>query len=295
VSVPLRWAAVGGVISLLIVALAAVAFNQAPAIAAGGLLHPRRMAPYGARPRACVDREFTGEGVTLRGWFCSAAGARRGTVIYLHGVADNRFSAAGPVERLTSRGLDVVAYDSRAHGQSDGDTCTYGFFEKQDLGHVIDGLDPGPVVLMGNSLGAAVALQGAVGHQRVAGVVAAEPFSDLRTIATERAPRYLPASTIQRAFRVAEEQGRFDVASVSPLLAARSLRIPVLLIHGADDRDTTPDHSQRLLEALAGPKQLLLVPHAGHNQSMGGPGVWAAIDRWLDTVLPEGPAAAVTQ
>jgi pimeloyl-ACP methyl ester carboxylesterase len=115
----------------------------------------------------------------------------------------------------------------------------------------------------------------------VVGVVAAEPFSDLRTIAIERAPRILPGLLVSRAFRVAEVRGRFDVASVSPVDAAKSLRIPVLLIHGADDVDTTPDHSQRILLALSGPKRLLLVPYAGHNQSLSNPRVWDDIDQWL--------------
>jgi len=202
-------------------------------------------------------------------------------------VADNRASSVGVIERLTRRGFDVIAYDSRAHGQSDGDTCTYGFFEKLDLRRVMDTLRPGPIVLIGSSLGAAVALQAAVGQPRVVGVVAAEAFSDLRTIATERAPAYLPAWTIRQAFRVAEQQGRFDVARVSPVAAARALRIPVLLIHGADDHDTSPEHSQRLLAALGGPKRLILVANAGHNQAVSGVGVWSEIERWLDGLVPQ--------
>jgi pimeloyl-ACP methyl ester carboxylesterase len=205
--------------------------------------------------------------------------------VYLHGVADNRSSAVGVIEHLTQRGFDVVAYDSRGHGQSDGEACTYGFYEKRDLKRVIESLPPGPAVLIGNSLGGAVAIQGAVGNERVAGVVAAEAFSDLRTIAIERAPRFLPALVISRAFRVAEELGRFDVADVSPVDAAASLRIPVLLIHGAADVDTPPDHSRRILVALAGPKQLLLVPGAGHNQSLNDPLAWSEIDRWLSAVV----------
>jgi pimeloyl-ACP methyl ester carboxylesterase len=117
-------------------------------------------------------------------------------------------------------------------------------------------------------------------------VIAAEAFSDLKTIAAERAPRFLPDVVIARAFRVAEQRARFDAASVSPLNAARSLRIPVLLIHGAEDHETTADHSQRLLSSLAGPKRLVLVPNAGHNQSMSAPGVWADVDGWLDAIVP---------
>ncbi len=84
---------------------------------------------------------------------------------------------------------------------------------------------------------------------------------------------------------MAEARGRFDVASVSAVSAARSLRIPVLLIHGADDVDTPPAHSQRILAALPGPKRLVLVPKAGHNQSLNSPAIWDDIDRWLAALV----------
>jgi hypothetical protein len=208
--------------------------------------------------------------------------------VYLHGVADNRSSAVGVVEWFTQRGFDVIAYDSRAHGQSEGSVCTYGFYEKRDLKGVIDSLPSGPIVVMGHSLGGAVAIQGAAVDDRITGVIAAEAFSDLRTIATERAPWFLPRPVIARALRVAEEHGHFDVAAVNPAAAAASLRIPVLLIHGANDVDTRPDHSRRILVALKGPKQLLLVPGAGHNQSLNNPVAWVGIERWLSyaTMLP---------
>lgn len=278
-----RVAIVAGVALLLILA---AAFIEAPSIAAGGLLYPARVALYNTTPPGCVDREFAGDGLTLRGWSCASIGERRGSVVYLHGVADNRASAVGVIDRLTKRGFEVIAYDSRAHGQSDGTICTYGFYEKRDLARVVDTLAPGPVVLIGTSLGAAVAIQGAAERSRVNGVVAAESFSDLRTVATERAPRILVPPLIARAFRVAEQRGQFDVASVSPVDAAKSLRIPVLLIHGADDVETPPEHSKRIFAALRGPKQLLLVPRAGHAHSLNAPTAWAAIDRWLSVVVP---------
>jgi|SRR5688572_6818685 len=268
--------------ALLVVALAC---TVVPSIAAGGLLHPVRVALYRTTPQGCVEQDFAGDDVTLRGWRCAPHGPRRGSVVYLHGVADNRSSAVGVIDWFTQRGFDVVAYDSRAHGQSDGTVCTYGFYEKRDLTHVIGSLQPGPVLLIGSSLGAAVAIQAAADDERVSGVIAAEAFSDLWTIATERAPRFLPRRVIAHAFRVAEERGHFDVASVSPAAAAASLRIPVLLIHGADDVETRPEHSKRILAALNGPKQLLLVPHAGHNQSLSSPLAWNAIERWLSAIV----------
>jgi len=74
---------------------------------------------------------------------------------------------------------------------------------------------------------------------------------------------------------------------VSPEAAARKIEAPVLMIHGSIDRETPPDHSRRVFAALQGPRQLILVPNAGHNQSLTGP-VWQDIEAWLDRALSAG-------
>lgn len=204
--------------------------------------------------------------------------------MYLHGIADNRASSAGVVRRYRGRGFDVIAYDNRAHGDSDGEVCTYGYYEKEDLKHVIEGARAAPIFLVGTSLGAAVALQTAADDPRVSGVVAAEVFSDLRTVARERTPFFLPEHVIRKAFKIAEQRGRFEIDAVSPADAARRIRVPVLLIHGARDAQTRPEHSQRVYDALTGPKRLILVDGAGHNHSLSGGAVWNEIDQWIEDV-----------
>jgi len=271
------------VVAILLVACATIP-NQLAAAGAGGLLHPSRRHLTTATPSTCIDTTFAGDGVELKGWRCRGALPRRGTVVYLHGVADNRSSAVGVIDRFGKRGFDVIAYDSRAHGESSGDFCTYGFFEKRDLHRVIDGIEGGPIVLIGTSLGAAVALQEAALDSRITAIVAAETFSDLRTVATERAPFFFTAKIIDRAFRSAEQQGHFDAREVSAVTAAAAINIPVLLLHGANDTDTAPDHSRRVFAALGGPKRLILVPGARHNESLRAD-VWNDIERWLDDVL----------
>jgi alpha-beta hydrolase superfamily lysophospholipase len=261
-----------------------VAASQLPGIGAGGLLHPARRHVVSTIPPSCQEASFAGEGLELEGWRCRASAGRRGTLVYLHGIADNRSSAAGVIEHFGARGFDVVAYDSRAHGASEGDVCTYGFFEKQDLRHVLDTVGSGPIVLVGTSLGAAVALQAAAGDARVTTVVAAEIFSDLRSVASERAPFFFTRGIIDRAFQLAEQRGRFRVDEVSPVKAAAQVAIPVLLVHGDADTDTPPGHSERVLAALAGPKRLILVPGARHNESLR-PEVWREIERWIDEHL----------
>jgi hypothetical protein len=260
-------------------------------IGAGALLHPSRRTAIPPPPDGCLGVVFAGAGVSLDGWQCAAATDRRGTLIYLHGVADNRSSSAGVVQRFRSRGFDVVAYDSRAHGQSTGDNCTYGYYEKRDLAHVIDALPEGPVVLLGTSLGAAVALQAAPEDARIRIVVAAETFSDLRTVASERAPFFFTAGTIDRAFTIAARDGRFPIDEVSPRRAAARIHVPVLMIHGSADRETPPAHSRRVFDALQARKRLILVPGKGHNQSLSD-SVWKDVERWIDESLPASATAA---
>jgi uncharacterized protein len=259
--------------------------KQLPALGAAGLLHPGRQRTSVQAPESCAEASFAAADVMLRGWRCQTTDERRGTLVYLHGIADNRGSAAGVVRRFVPRGYDVIAYDSRAHGDSDGEACTYGYFEKDDLGRVLDTIAPGPVVLIGTSLGAAVALQAAAVDSRITAVVAAEVFSDLESIARDRAPFIFTDSLIRKALALAEAGGRFNAAAVSPLRAASRITVPVLVIHGAADVDTPPEHSRRVYDALAGPRRLIMVPDQTHNRSLTS-AVWQEIDEWIDAAVP---------
>jgi alpha-beta hydrolase superfamily lysophospholipase len=275
---------VAALISAVLVALLMEVSSRALVNAgAGALLHPSRVVGHPQLPEGCVDTSFDGAGVVLRGWRCTTDRSRRGTLIYLHGVADSRAGGGGIVDHFRALGFDVVAYDSRAHGASQGEACTYGFFEKQDLHHVVDTIASGPLVLLGNSLGAAVALQEAAIDARVTTVVAAETFSDLRTVAAERAPFYFSRGTIDRAFLVAQRDGHFTADEASPLRAAPDIKASVLLIHGDADTDTPPAHSKRVFAALLGKKRLLLVPGAHHNESLRR--AWDDVERWIDETV----------
>ena len=279
-----RWRLVLAGVGVILVSAFAFVWSQLPAYGANALLHPPRRAEVGPVPPSCENATVDGEALELKGWRCHARDGARGTVVYLHGIGDNRRSGVGIIKRFGARGFDVVAYDERAHGESEGDACTYGFFEKQDLRRVLDTVHTGPIVLIGHSLGAAIALQEAAGDPRVTTVVAAETFSDLRTIATERAPLFLTSGVISRGFRLAEREAHFQVDAVSSVKAAAQIRIPVLVIHGDADTDTPPNHSRRVFDALPGPKRLILVPGAHHNESLRED-VWAQIDHWIDDVL----------
>jgi dipeptidyl aminopeptidase/acylaminoacyl peptidase len=117
-------------------------------------------------------------------------------------------------------------------------------------------------------------------------VVAAETFSDLRTVAVERAPFFFTPTIIRRAFQLAEQQGHFEIDAVSPAIAAVEIKAPVLLVHGEADTDTPVDHSRRVFARLNGSKRLIVVPGARHNGALRA-GVWEEIERSIDLVLAE--------
>ena len=273
-----------GAVTLILAIAIGVVESQLPAVGAGALLYPSRMVMSRPLPHGCVEQTFTGVAVELRGWRCATTAPRRGTIIYRHGIADNRGSAAGIVERFVPRGFDVIAYDSRAHGASTGNICTYGVLERQDLHRIMDQSGVPDAVLIGHSLGAAVALQAAAGEPRVRAVVSAATFSDLRSIAIERAPFFFSERSIAAAFARTERDGGFLIDAASPLLAAARISVPVLLIHGRSDTNTSSIHSQRVFDALTGPKRLMVVPGAGHNDVLSSQ-VWNEIERWIEAVL----------
>jgi pimeloyl-ACP methyl ester carboxylesterase len=254
-----------------------------PSWGANALLHPARRRPTERPAIAFEEVTFPGDDVTLVGWRFRAKGPRQGTVVYLHGITSHRASGVWIAERLAPRGFEVVAYDGRAHGDSTGEACTYGYYEKRDLVRVVDRLGAGPFILMGTSLGGAVALQAAAIDPRIVGVVAVATFSDLRTVANERAPFFASRANIDEALRLAEEKARFKVDEVSPVAAASAIKAPVLLIHGAKHAETPPDHSRRVAAALRTPSRLIVVPSAGHNDALTAE-VWQQLYAWLAKV-----------
>jgi pimeloyl-ACP methyl ester carboxylesterase len=251
-----------------------------PSWGANRLLHPKRRLERKQPTRPFEPFEWQGDGVPLVGWwFHAPPPGARGTVVFLHGVADNRGAGVGAAEHFVPLGFDVVAYDSRAHGESGGDACTYGFYEKRDLARVLDHLPRTPIVVMGASMGASVALQAAAEDRRIAGVISVAAFAELRTAAIERAPFFASQGNIEDAFRLAEAAARFRVDDVSPAALAPRITAPVLLVHGDADKETPYANALRIYAGLSGPKQLVTVAGGGHRGLR--PETWQQIEAWL--------------
>ncbi|HYD39882.1 MAG TPA: alpha/beta fold hydrolase [Anaeromyxobacter sp.] len=228
---------------------------------------------------------IAGDGVTLEGWLFPAESAR-GTIIFLHGRNQNRSEGLRVAERLVPLGWDVLVYDSRAHGASGGEYSTFGYWERRDLSRVIDSLGAERIVVMGVSLGGAVAIQGAADDPRIDEVISISAFSSMRRVVRERLPAFIARLVLSSTFRAAEEMGAMRVDGADTAAAARRVTVPTLVLHGEDDRFVPREHARQIHDALAGPKSLVLVPGAGHGNVLQTEEAWRKIVGWLEGSSP---------
>ncbi|MGE5315157.1 MAG: alpha/beta hydrolase [Acidobacteriota bacterium] len=219
----------------------------------------------------------TDEGYRLYGWFIRAEGEAKGTILYLHGVGDNKMSGLMLAKLFHDHRFNVVMYDSRAHGESEGRHCTFGYYEKYDVQKAVDwirnreeaeGMAPKKIGVFGTSMGAAVAVQAASIEPRLSAVVAEGCFTNLRTITVDYQKRLLrlPWHFLRNvAMKRAEGIAKFSHHAVSPLKAVPMVHAPILFIHGTADARIKHEYSETLFAAANEPKELFLVEEANHT------------------------------
>jgi fermentation-respiration switch protein FrsA (DUF1100 family) len=222
------------------------------------------------------DISFTSreDHLTLYGWFLPTPGSEQ-VIIMLHGAESNRSDpgvgmldiAAG----LAANGYNILMFDFRGHGESEGDRLSAGYHERKDLWGAVDYVQERgfeSIGVLGFSMGAATALMGAAEDTDIDCVVADSSFADMAGIMerefTERtgAPGFLMKPVL---FMVKIMYG-VDFAAVKPVenvpeIAPR----PIFFIHGEEDEFVPLDHAYRLYEASENPDDMLwVVPGADH-------------------------------
>ena len=198
----------------------------------------------------------------------------RGTILACHGVAANRADLLGIVWLLHGEGFQVLTFDFRGHGESDGHTVTYGFEEQKDVQGAYDFLlsrsdvDPERLFALGVSMGAASLLQALPAMEKVRAAVCDSAFVDLESMVRHQY-RVLPGPAVTILAELTGFFGWLETGihfrDVSPLRALESIHVPILFFHGAEDRVVPAEHSRRLHAAYAGPKLLRIEEEAGHG------------------------------
>ncbi len=228
------------------------------------------------------------DGLTLHGWFIPAqrlsafalgdddwATGTKGTVVFGHG----RFGSKDPDLKYApffrEAGYNSFLFDFRGHGRSEGDYTSFGLHERKDLLGAIDFLCSkgiSSVGVLGFSLGAVVGIDTAAICEEIKTVIADGAFVELRGAlargARERGfPRWLirwlgPLILWMAGRRVGGDLEESDPLRWVDKIAPRAL----FIIHGGRDPYISTDDVQRLYHKTGEPKELWIVPEAGHRQ-----------------------------
>jgi fermentation-respiration switch protein FrsA (DUF1100 family) len=227
------------------------------------------------------------DGVELLTWFLPARGTPQATVLFLHGNAENISTHFMNVAWMPAEGFNVLALEYRGYGGSGGTPSLGGV--QLDIDAALQALVERPdverrrIVVFGQSLGGALAIHYAArGKHRNAlrAVIADSAFADYRAIVKEKLAgflltwpfQWLPALTVDNDY--------------SPLASVRAVSpLPLVLIHGERDAIVPAHHSKRLYEAAAQPKELWLLPAAGHIQSAGDPALRRRLSEFVRRVV----------
>jgi fermentation-respiration switch protein FrsA (DUF1100 family) len=245
--------------------------------------HPER-APWGGSWRAPRGGEevwfATAGGARLHGWFVRAdEQPARATVVYFHGNGGNVSYLGWVGEALAARGFDVLLFDYRGYGRSEGSVSDErGIYE--DAAAAYDfavggrGARPERLVLYGQSLGTTAAAE--LAAARPCGALVLESglssAADMARVILPWLPRAVARLT----------RNKFDTRAKLP-----RARCPVLVAHGDRDEVIPVEQGLALHAAAPEPKRLHLVRGAGHNNltNVGGEKYLDALADFIDSSI----------
>lgn len=189
----------------------------------------------------------------FRGFVAEPTGAARATAIVFHGNAGHAGHRAFYAQWLVPLGLRVILAEYPGYGPRDGAPGEASLVDDAEATLLLaQRAWGGPILLVGESLGAAVAAAVAARRpQSTAGLVLLTPWTRLADVAAHHYP-WLPVRWLLR--------DRFD--SVESL---RAYEGPVVVVVAANDRIVPARFGRTLHDAIAAPKRLVEIPGSGHN------------------------------
>jgi len=194
--------------------------------------------------------------------------------IQCHGYKGNAlrdFSGAWPIAKAAGR--NVLLINQRCHGGSEGHTITFGILERRDvmgwIQYANDRFGSIPIVLSGISMGAATVLMvsGMELPGNVKGIIADCPYDAPSNIIKKvlGTDMGMPVKVVYPLIRLGGIlYGKFNLNADSPLEAVTKATVPILLIHGDDDRFVPHSMSCNIHAAAPERIEFHTIPGAGH-------------------------------
>jgi alpha-beta hydrolase superfamily lysophospholipase len=235
-----------------------------------------------------THRFSTADQVELEAWWAPVE-TERGVVILFHGYASTRSALLDEARAFGRLGFSTLLVDLRGHGGSSGGWTSIGYYEAADVGaavaHVRRDLGrASPPILYGQSMGAVSIVRAVSTDSAVASAVIVEGLYDemFNAIRNRFRAMGLPPFPLAEllGFWGGVQMG-FPAHRHNPADYARSIAVPVLMLHGGDDPRATRAQAGRVFERLGGPKRFVEFPGARHGSLYR-----VAPERWIEAVEP---------
>jgi pimeloyl-ACP methyl ester carboxylesterase len=220
----------------------------------------------------------TKDGLLLKGWWIPAEdAAERRTLLMCHGWGDNKGELLREMGFLNAAGFNMLFFDNRSHGDSEGEITTIGYLETIDFEAAMRWLrEHRPqhckrLGVFGFSMGAAVASMSVPEYPEVKAVCLESPFTEYRRVVRQYAWNkfkvpFFPLVWITLQF-LRFRVGTTEVDAYSPKnYIARISPRPILMIGGSEDRLMPEDDVRDLYACARDPKQLWIIPGASHGK-----------------------------
>jgi len=270
-------------------------------LAAGEWLTRPARAVLGAPPPGLPGEAVRipyGDGQQVSGWFLPGR-TGEGAVLLLHGVRGSRLQMLDRARWLQREGIGCLLIDLPSHGESSGDRISFG--RREALGvdaalgwlrHKLPGEKLGAI---GISLGGA-SLLFAHRDPELDALVLESVYPTITDAVQDRLVKRLgPAGRWAAPLLLLQIPLRLNlgVHELRPIEAIRSVRAPVLVASGTEDKSTRWVETEALFAAAPEPKQLFPVPGCGHDdlRDFDRPAYEARILPWLQSHLRKAPVA----
>ena len=205
----------------------------------------------------------------VHGWLVNGEPGN-GVVLLAHSIRSNRLEMLSRARFLKEQGYSVLLIDLQAHGESPGKRITFGARESESIAAAITFLrETFPhekIGAIGVSLGAAAIVLAkhtikldAVILESLHPTIEEAVENRLKLHFGEYGSALLPLILFQFSFYL-----DIPIDELSPITEIDNLNTPLLLISGTNDAHTTLPETERLFAAAREPKEIWIIPGAGH-------------------------------
>ncbi|HEV3221459.1 MAG TPA: alpha/beta fold hydrolase [Puia sp.] len=233
----------------------------------------------------------TKEGLILDAWYFKVPNAK-GTIAIFHGHGSEKSANLSQSDEFNEMGYSTFLVDFRAHGQSEGNTCTVGYRESEDVKLVYDYLKVNKetnVILYGISMGAATITRAVAEYNlKPTKIILEMPFSSL-------------PNTVKGKMRVTGVFAKplaglltfwggiingFWAFDMKPNEYVKKITCPVLLQWGKKDQGVTEAEINDLFKNISSTKELVVYEKSGHqNLCENEPDKWEEnVGNFLDSI-----------